>query len=151
MKVLFMVKKILILCIGLIILISIILYSTLLQPVKIAIKKEALKSKIRYILVRAQKSTISEWVAIGDETGMFEQEKNVVISGYRPSGYNYKLESGNNTFVCYGEFIGTEDVGTEKVQKFYAIDWDILYPVKRTSPFEFIMPKSYLCKSDMVK
>lgn len=145
-----MTKKIIILCIGLIALISIAFHFTLFNPVKVAIKEEDLKSKNRYILVQVQKSTISEWVAIGDENGLFDKKIDVRIKGNEPSGYNYDLECENNTFVCYGKFTGLVDAPAGTYQQFDATDWDILYPVKRASLFNFIMPKTSICRIDTV-
>lgn len=145
-----MTKKIIIICIGLIGLLSITLHFALFNPVKVAIKEEDLKSKKQYILVQEQKSTVSQWVAIGDENGLFDKEIDVRIKGNTPSGYNYDLQCGNNTFVCYGKFTGLVDAPAGTYQQFDATDWDILYPVKRSSLFNFIIPKTSICKIDTV-
>ena len=132
-------------CIVIIIIIALIPF----KPIKYAVKKENIASGEDYIIVKVQKATVLTWIAIGDKSGDYDLPKDVRIIGAEPSGYNYDLECGDNTFICYGkytEFGHTDDAGTYDI--FKADGCDILYPVKRNSPLGFIMPKSFICNMD---
>jgi len=117
-------------------------------PVKQATKKDYLDKNDEYIVVVVQKATISEWSAIGDNQGDYSDPNDVRLLGNAPSGYNYGIEFGFNTFVCYGKYDGTGDLHGEKYDYFYVERWEILYPVTRDSIFADVLPKSYLCIYD---
>ncbi len=121
------------------------------KPVKYAItKQDAYKCKKEFIVVKNQKATVSPWIAIGDTNGAFSEEKNTRIIGNEPTNFNYSIECGDNTFICYGkykEYNHTDEAGTYDI--FQADTWDILYPIKRTELFDFYFPKSFICKMDL--
>ena len=118
-------------------------------PVKQAIKQDSLVKTENYIIVKVQKATISEWVAIGDNKGDYDLPRDVRLTGNAPSGYNYDVEVGDNTFICYGNSDGIGDFHGEKYDIFNVEKWEILYPVKRNSFFDWILPNSYLCRYDV--
>lgn len=120
-------------------------------PVKHAVKQEHLEKTDEYIIVNVQKATISQWIAVGDNNGEYDAPKDVRLTGEAPSGYNYDVEVGHNTFICYGKFDGLGDLHGEKYDIFNVERWEILYPVNRNSPFDWILPNSYLCRFDMGK
>lgn len=120
-------------------------------PVKHAVKQNSLEEVDEYIAVNVQRSTISQWIAVGDNKGDYEVPKDVRLTGNTPSGYNYDVEVGHNTFICYGKFDGVGDLHGEKYDIFNVKKWEILYPVKRNSRFDWILPNSYLCRFDMWK
>lgn len=117
-------------------------------PMKQAIKRGGLDKSGNYIIVKVQKATLSEWIAIGDNNGNYDTPKNVRLTGNAPFGYNYNVEVGDNTFVCYGKDDGVGFLQDEKYETFNAERWEILYPVKRNSLFDWILPDSYLCRFD---
>lgn len=119
------------------------------MPVKQAIKQDSLDKTENYIIVNVQKATISEWIAIGDNKRDYNVPKDVRLTGNAPSGYNYDIEVGHNTFICYGKPDGDGDLHGEKYNIFNVERWEILYPVKRNSPFDWVLPNSYLCRFDM--
>ena len=118
-------------------------------PVKHAVKR--LNEADDYIAVNVEKATISQWIAVGDNKGDYEVQNDVRLTGNAPSGYNYAVEVGHNTFICYGKFDGVGDLHGEKYDIFNVEKWEILYPVKRNLRFDWILPNSYLCRFDMWK
>lgn len=121
-------------------------------PVKYAVKREKLDIKRSFIFIQEQKTTVSPWKAIGDQATSYFTPLNVRINGEEPSNYNYGVEIGHNTFVCYGYYSRTGDLGgSDKYSIYEATGWNIVYPIKRDSIFGSILPKSYLCVFDMIK
>lgn len=118
-------------------------------PVKRAIKQDGLDKAASYITVNVQKATISQWIAVGDDKGDYDTPRDVRLTGNVPSGYNYDVEAGHNTFICYGEFDTAGDFHGEEYDIFNVETWEILYPVKRNSSLDWILPSSYLCRFDM--
>lgn len=121
----------------------------LLKPEKHAIKDKELENKGEYFIVKVQRSTAALWSVVGDEKRLYYEPIDAIFVGNYPSGYNYDVEVGDNTFICYGEFIKESEFGGYRNSIYEIYDWDILYPVKRNSPFNLLLPKSYLCKIDM--
>lgn len=117
-------------------------------PVKYAVKRDNLNITGDYLIVKVQKSTISQWVAIGDSKGIYDDNIDVRLTGNVPSGYNYDIETGENIFICYGVFDGSADLHGQKYDIFNVESWEILYPVKRNSLFDKVLPDSYLCGFD---
>ena len=117
---------------------------------KKALKEENIDQSKEYIIAKIQKATVSQWCAVGDNNGIYETPDNIRLKGNVPSGYNYAVETGNNVFICYGNFCATEELHGEKYKVFNVENWEIAYPVKRNSLFNFLLPKSYLCKYDML-
>ena len=119
-------------------------------PVKKAVKKEYLDKADNYIIVNVQKSTVSQWIAIGNNKGNYDVPRDVKLIGNVPDGYNYAVETGHNSFVCYGKFCGAGDFYGDKYDVFNVDRWEILYPIKRDSLFNGILPNSYLCIFDTI-
>ena len=117
-------------------------------PDKKALKQDNLDKTDSYIIVHVQKATISQWITVGDNKGDYDIPKDIRLTGNAPSGYNYDVEVGDNAFVCYGKFDGVGDLNGEEYYVFNVDRWEILYPVKRNSPFDWILPNSYLCRFD---
>lgn len=120
------------------------------SPIKYAVKQGNLNKADDYLIVKVQKSTISEWIAIGDNKCIYDDAKNVRLTGNIPSGYDYNIETGGNIFICYGKVEGTSDLHGEKYYIYNVENWEILYPVKRNSCFEKVLPDSYLCGFDIM-
>jgi len=118
-------------------------------PVKKAVNEDSLDKNDEYIVVVVQKATISEWRIIGDNNGEHSIQEDVRLLGNAPSGYNYGIEFGFNTFICYGKYDGTGDLHGERYEIFVVERWEILYPVKRDSIFAWALPKTYLCRYDL--
>ncbi len=146
-----MIKKIMLsgICI---LLIAIIVVSIIgFSPVKKAVNKEAINYNKTFIIVKAQRSTISEWTVLEDNEGIIANEADVKLTGNIPSGYNYEFEIGQNQFLCYGRYMGMESqypVSLEEIMIFEVDSWEILFPIKRESLIPFL-PKNYLCKFDV--
>lgn len=131
----------------LIVFLGVIIYG--MMPVKQAINEDSLEKSKDFIIVNAQKSTISQWIAIGGNSGYYNEHKNVKLKGTPPSGYTYSVEAGHNTFVCYGHYVEEKDFYGEKYTVFNVESWEILYPIKRDSLFSKILPSSFLCNFDI--
>ena len=131
-------------------LVMLILVISVYLPAKRAVKLNDLDTSKYYIIVKVQKSTISPWLAIGDNNGDYEIGRDVYLTGNYPQGYNYTVDFGGNTFVCYGQYDGTRDIGAGEHNTFGVNSWEIIYPVKREgSVFDSFLPKGYLCRYDM--
>lgn len=121
-----------------------------LPPIKKAIKFEDIEKSKSYIIVKTARVTGSDWIVVDSNNTYFDVEKYIRIEGVEPDGYNFGIEYGNNSFVCYGEYIKkdySDDTGTYDI--FKSNSWDILYPIQRNSLLGFLMPKSYLSKYDL--
>lgn len=119
-------------------------------PVKRALKRDELYSSQNYILVRGQKSTVSQWVAIEKSGIEFEEPQNYKLMQNHPEGFNYSVESAENIYVCFGEDDGTETINGDSYNKYNVKRWEILYPIKRNSIFAKVLPKSYLALIDYI-
>lgn len=130
-----------------------ILIATLGQgylPVKKAVKQENIDTSRSYILVKVQKSTVSPWIAVGDNDGYYEIRRNTYLTGVEPQGFNYGIDFGDNTFICYGQYSGIREFASGEHYAFNVESWDILYPVMREgSLFKAIQPRTYICRFDM--
>ena len=111
-------------------------------PVKYAITNESLnKSSRPYFLLQWIQITGSEWAVIGDQNGLYQNPRYIVAKGNVPSAIeNYNIATGNNTYICYGNFIGYTDIHENiKLETYQFTDWDILYPIKRNLQIEFLL------------
>ena len=133
-----------------IVLIIILLFvASYFAPVKFAIKQEDLRDTESYIIVQVQHSTaVSIWVAVGDNNGKYNEPVSINLLGDEPQLYSYEIEFGGNQFVCYGNYLDEGDFHGEVYKNFEITGWDILYPIKRDSLFNFILPNSYICRYD---
>lgn len=123
----------------------------LIFPVKYAIKQENLNnSDEQYYLVKYTFTTASNWMILGDNTGYYQTPEYVVLEGDVPDIVkNYDIATGDNVYVCYGEYIGEKETAAQETLSAYKLTgWDILYPVKRNSVFQF-WPKSYISRMDI--
>lgn len=99
-----------------------------------------------YIIVEHQYTTAGVWHILGDETGFFETPIDASLIGNYPR-ISYNLQSGNNKYICFGEYKGHTLVANYYDNVLYEVkNWDILYPVDHQ--FIFPLPKSYLCRFD---
>jgi hypothetical protein len=144
----------------------------LLFPVKFALTQKNLDAlKKPYFLVEWTQVTGSSWEIVGDQHGRYDKAiyiiehrdipymiKNstykteyIVGSGETPSIVrNYNFAIGENTYICYGNYVGEIGIGnSKKFSEYQFTDWDILYPVKRDGIIPFL-PKSYICKLDFI-
>lgn len=145
-------NKYIVIILSAVLIIIIICCCLIFTPVKYAVSKDSLnKSNRPYFLLQWIQITGSEWVIIGDQNGLYENPKYIVAKGNVPSAIeNYNIATGNNTYICYGNFIGYTDIHEDiKLETYQFTDWDILYPIKRNLPIEF-WPKGYICKLDEI-
>ncbi len=121
------------------------------KPIKMAVHNDQLQNAKNYIIIRLQKSTAFDWLALADENGEFDEYFGVILKGQGLPGFSEAIElAGDNKFVCYGKFGGyeiPEDLD-EEVRVFYVESWDILYPIQREAIVPFLLPKSYMCRCD---
>lgn len=121
-----------------------------LRPVKTAISLDEIKELDGpYYLVKKEFSSAAQWIVIGDQNGEYLEPKYADLQGEFPS-VDYELQIMDNVYVCYGEYVGQREnpATTESFSIFDLSGWDILYPVKRSSVFQF-WPKGYLCRIDV--
>jgi hypothetical protein len=119
----------------------------LLFPVKYALKQKDLDALEKpYFLIQWVQVTGSSWRIVGDQNGYYDKQNYIVESGEIPYIVgNYSIAIGDNTYICYGHYIGEDKIFDFSEYQFTG--WDILYPVKRDAIIPF-WPKSYLSKLD---
>lgn len=118
-------------------------------PVKHAIKVEDINNKETYIVVEVQKSTIAPWRITDSNTSHQNYIEDVMLEGNEPRGFNLGVETGENKYICYGEKNNERSLNAdEKYQVFNVESWNIIFPVKRKSILQKILPKGYLCLYD---
>ena len=117
-------------------------------PIKITVNENNLSDK-NYILVKSCATTLSNWKIINNEQTKSDDDNYVRLEGNTPVNLNYNLLSGNNIYVCYGEFLENGNLMGETYKRFNVVNWDILYPVNRNSVLDFILPDNYICNLDL--
>lgn len=133
------------------ILLILIFFVYQISPVKYAIQEKSLENlDEQYYLVKYTLTTSSTWMIIGDNTGYYSTPKYVILEGDVPDIVkNYDIATGDNVYVCYGEYIGEKETAAQETLSAYNLTgWDIVYPVKRNSVFQF-WPKSYISRMDI--
>lgn len=122
-------------------------------PVKQAVKIEVLQETERpYYLLRWVQTTGAEWEMIGDQNGYYEKPILIAVKSGAPpmiSAYNYDVATGGNIYVVYGTTLGVEDNDGVVLPTYEFTDWDILAPITREAPWDFLLPSGYLCKFDL--
>ena len=100
-----------------------------------------------YIVVMFSGATDSYWKVVGDEQGMFERSMGIRFTDEELPIFSYGIETGKNTFICYGSFLKIE----EDIYFFEMNSWDILYPVSRNE-WDYLIPiwgaEKYLMSSE---
>ena len=119
-----------------------------LYPIKFTVNEDTLSNK-NYILVASCATTLSNWKIINNEQIKSDDDIYVRLEGNAPVNLNYNILSGNNIYVCYGEFLEDGNLMGETYKRFSVENWDILYPVSRNSVFDFILPDNYICNLDL--
>lgn len=144
-------KNVILILTALILVLILTVFAYWISPVKHAIKEESLKNTgEHYYLIKYTQTTVSMWKIIGDNTGYYQTPKYVILEGDVPDIVkNYDIAIGDNVYVCYGEYIGEKETPAQEILSAYNLTgWDILYPVKRDSVFQF-WPKSYISRMDI--
>ena len=100
------------------------------------------------ILVQRQYSSEATWSIVENNDDANEVQISVQLTGNYPTGFNYDVDVGGNTYICYGKFIDKQNIDGYKVEVFNVTNWDILYPIKRNSPISWLFPKWFLCNMD---
>ena len=111
-------------------------------PLELAIKKIP-NDRQDYILVKQQKVTGFDWYIIGDHTGIFDIQPDIILNGAVPK---YEVPSGifhgDNTFICFGEYEADIYVYSQLSKVFKVDSWSIVYPIKRDGLLpSFLNPK----------
>ena len=104
--------------------------------------------KEEYIICEPCMVTGFDWQITESATGY---EGYVFIEGELSDIHNIiKNEvTSHNKFVLYGEFVGEKDFyGEGMYPVFKSRDWDIIYPVKRSTPWIPFAPKYCLAQMD---
>ena len=124
-------------------------------PVKYAVRLDDLaESGESYYLVQWIEVTGSYWEIVGDQDGYYSYSEieYIVTEGKMPYAViNYSVILGQNTYICYGEYVGeSENTDIREVfSKYRFTDWDIVYPVKRDTILPaWFYPDGYLSKAD---
>lgn len=105
-----------------------------------------------YILCQRARTTGFDWIVIMDENGNIEHEL-CNVTGTNPfSEYNFKHEfvMADNTYVFYidnVEVVFSQETG-ESSKLYHAVEWDILYPVKREGIIDIFNSKNYIHLND---
>ena len=118
-----------------------------MYPIKFAVTEQQIADK-NYILVEPCATTLANWKVVKGKNKVTDEEIYVRLEGDEPKNLSYNILSGDNIYVCYGEFLEHGDLHGERYHRFYVNKWDILYPISRNSIFDFIMPDNYMCKLD---
>ena len=118
-------------------------------PQKVAITDKDLKTlKKEYIICETCLVTGFDWQITESSTGY---EGYVFVEGEMSNVHEIikKEVTPNNKFVLYGNFIGVREFNDEgKYPVFQSNDWDIIYPVRRISPWVPFAPQYGLTKMD---
>jgi len=107
-------------------------------PVKLAVyDKHIPASKETTVIVELAQVTGASWWVAGDSTGLNNKNPEYIdLEGNIPY---QKLTSDlffgglDNKYVLYGKYVRTVNRDYEKYRVFKVIDWDFLYPIKRSS------------------
>ena len=122
-------------------------------PVKYAVKMEDLTgSGVPYYLVQWVQVTGSSWEIVGDQYGYYPESLYIIAEGETPSAAkNYSVAIGQNTYVCYGEYVGECEIPESGMVlgKYKFTDWDILFPIKRETVLpSWFYSSNYLSEAD---
>ena len=120
---------------------------------KTAVKEKNLSNR-RYILCKERRVTGFDWMVIKDENGeeTFE-ECNIIGSTPNEFGLSYEFAMMDNTFVFYIEEKTTyrsNEIGVD-VTEYIAWEWDVLYPVKHDPFSNPFASKKYITEKDLTK
>jgi len=125
-----------------------------LIPIKMGVKtninnsKRANNSKDISLICKNVQVTGPTWVVIGDNKGLFGDNKGEYIwtEGNTPENtLDSSLFGVSNKYVFTGKFIGNRTVDSETLRVFRILDWEILKPIDRDSfRFLFIINSNYL-------
>lgn len=122
------------------------------DALKTAIKKEDLKGS-KYILCKSVLVTGFNWLAVEDEKGKMPPTY-CIITGADPQSelkLSYEFMSAGNTFIFYvnerKEYYSEEL--KEKCVEYIVDGWDILYPIKKGVPWDYIVRRKYITKNDV--
>lgn len=117
-------------------------------PVKKAVKNpEPTNKTAEFVICDAEYVTGFNWYALESSTGYSGY---IFVDGVLSDFSDFKrdITASENKFVLYGAFDGEREFGGYEYPVFKATDWDILYPVRRNTPIEGILPKYGLCRYD---
>jgi hypothetical protein len=144
-------KKSTIIVITVILSVPLIIMIYLLFPVKYALKQKDLDVLEKpYFFIKWTQVTGSSWRIVGDQDGYYDRSKYIITNGGGCPHIvgNYDIARADNTYICYGYYIGEgKDYGGPIFSEYQCTGWDILYPVKRDAIIPF-WPKSYLSRLD---
>ena len=103
-------------------------------------ENEIVHKGLAHIMVQIEFSTGTGWILTDCESGPLSSPQEISLVGNVPNGFDYEVECGENTFVCFGSF------SSEDNSVFIVEEWEILYPVKRRATFfpNWMYPKSGL-------
>ena len=114
------------LCILLFVVIAIFICYNMFYPVKAAVSQSDLDYIQRpYYLVKWVQVTGSSWMIIGDQDGYYKEGIYIIAEGEVPfkNYFNYDIMTGDNTYICYGDYIGESDIpGGEILKKYQFTD-----------------------------
>lgn len=120
-------------------------------PVKRAIKYGNIDRNNTFILIKANKATVSKWFIYEDNSQQYNVPIPVRLNEDILSGYNYTIDIADNMFVCYGEYTEDKDLKGVIYKNFNVSSWNIINPIKRDSIFESLFPKKHLNFFDTIK
>ena len=103
-------------------------------------ENEIVHKGLAHIMVQIEFSTGTGWILTDCESGPLSSPQEISLVGNVPNGFDYEVECGENTFVCFGSF------SSEDKSVFIVEEWEILYPIKRNATLfpNWMYPKSGL-------
>ena len=123
----------------------------LLFPIKKAVDVNIVNTTSNYIIVKVQKSSASQWIAINKNGEALEKRRDYKLIGNVPKGFNYGIESGSNIYVCFGKDIIEETTAHGDSYNVFKVDsWEIMYPIQRNSFISGVLPKNFLVVYDYI-
>ncbi len=117
---------------------------------KLSVTYKSLSDEDRFFIIcKAVRVTGFDWKII-NENGIQADERYVKLVGEDPQYFlNYDLQAGDNEFVFYGKYIGTDYFDGDEYNILEVSDWDILYPVKRNNLFDVLLPNWCILKHEI--
>ena len=114
-----------------------------------AIKHDEIDNEKSYFICHQQSTTGPNWIAVGDNHGLFENGMRVeiIIEGFDPQfvlNNSLQIDSPNNVYIIYGEITSEGNFYGKTYPVVTSNGYDIIYPIERGSSLRFFAPSKYL-------